>query len=391
MHKSLSRVHSIDKSVISQLVDMSIIFATDSDKKVIKNDASLYQDILRYGMKHPTGFKFTEIGKWLLVNNAEFSEEYSGSKAHVPNSTKLALKRHRIERHLDNLITLDLIYKKMLVKSEKNHSYTHVYDLTEIGIFLSEFLFDQTRVKILEIIDAYARTRGSYSLAFISKFFNKCKENGTFQRILFNFSYAVMPNSKMQSGQEFLRLFLGLDHSINWILADPASFLETINELDEETRRMVLFQFKMEIEEYYNKNYLTQEHKLGKLISTITTNTLSKKFGNQKYAESFADNQAYDFRNIVAIPGKKWQSLRFKNLTNYLKIVLPGFCTGCNTEQPFLIDIFEYFNYIKAAYGPYPYDGVSGDCPGCGKFHGTGCRVVQLPYFVTPWANTAWL
>ena len=164
MHKSLSRVHSIDKSVISQLVDMSIIFATDSDKKVIKNDASLYQDILRYGMKHPTGFKFTEIGKWLLVNNAEFSEEYSGSKAHVPNSTKLALKRHRIERHLDNLITLDLIYKKRLVKSEKNHSYTHGYDLTEIGIFLSEFLFDQTRVKILEIIDAYTRTSDSCGL-----------------------------------------------------------------------------------------------------------------------------------------------------------------------------------------------------------------------------------
>jgi len=316
MQKLMSKTHTIDKSVMSRSIDMSVIFATGSNKKVIKNDASLYQDILRYGNKCPDGFKSTEIGKWLLVNNIEFSDEYSGSRAHVPNSTKLALKRHRIERHLENLVALDLIYKKMLVKSEKNQSYTPVYVLTETGIFLSEFLFDQTGARNLEIIDAYARTRDSYSLTFITKFFNKCREKGTLKRILFNFIYSGMPNSKIQSGQEFLRLFLGLDHSVNWILADHASFLETINELDEETRQIVLSQFKMEIEEYYNNNYLTQEHKLGKLISIITTNILSKKCGNQKYAESFADNQAYDFRNIVAIPGKQWQSLSFKNFTN---------------------------------------------------------------------------
>ena len=349
MHKPMPRAHSIDESVTSRSINMSVIFATDSNKKFIKNDAMLNQDILRYGIKHHDGFKSTEIGNWLLENNIEFRDEYSGSKAHVPNSTRLALKRHRIQRHIDNLVSLDLIYKKMLVKSEKNQSYTPVYVLTESGNFLSEFLFDQTGAKILNIIDAYRITRDSYSLTFISKFFNKCRQKGIFQRILFNFIYAAMPNSNIQNGQEFLRLFLGLDHSVNWILADPASFLETIDELDEETRQMVLFEFKMEIEEYYNKNYLTEEHKFDKLISKINTNILNKKYGNIKYAESFANNQAYDISNIVAIPGKKWQSLRFNNLTNYSKIVVPGFCTGCNTEQPFLVDIFEYFNYIKAA------------------------------------------
>jgi len=66
----------------------------------------------------------------------------------------------------------------------------------------------------------------------------------------------------------------------------------------------------------------------------------------------------------------------------------PGFCPECNTEQPFLADIFEYFNLIQVAYGPYPYAGISKDCPQCGKFRSTGCYLIQLPYFVTPWANT---
>jgi hypothetical protein len=147
----------------------------------------------------------------------------------------------------------------------------------------------------------------------------------------------------------------------------------------------------MEIEEYYNKNYLTQEYKFGKLISSINNNVINKCHSNIEYADSFKDNSEYDYRNIIAIPGKKWQSLRFSNLTNCSKIAVPGICAGCNTEQPFLVDIFEYFNRIQAAYGPYPCAIISGDCPGCGKFLGTGCYVLQLPYFVTPWANTALL
>ena len=86
-------------------------------------------------------------------------------------------------------------------------------------------------------------------------------------------------------------------------------FLEAVSELDEETRRMVLFQFKMEIEDYYNKNYLTQEYKLDKLISSINKNARKRCHINIEYEESFTVTSACDFRNVVAIPGKKWQIL----------------------------------------------------------------------------------
>jgi hypothetical protein len=68
-----------------------------------------------------------------------------------------------------------------------------------------------------------------------------------------------LPNSRVNNGHELLRLFLGMSHSVNWILSDSETFFDVLCKLDEETRRIVLFQIKMEIEEYYNSNYLTEE------------------------------------------------------------------------------------------------------------------------------------
>jgi hypothetical protein len=52
---------------------------------------------------------------------------------------------------------------------------------------------------------------------------------------------------------------MGVRHSLNWIILFPDSFLDTLQELDDETKKLVLFHFKMEIEEYYKENYLVEE------------------------------------------------------------------------------------------------------------------------------------
>jgi hypothetical protein len=49
--------------------------------------------------------------------------------------------------------------------------------------------------------------------------------------------------------------------------------------------------------------------------------------------------------------------MRFNNISNYSIVVVPGFCTGCGTEQPFMVDIYEYLNRIISAHGPSPYNG----------------------------------
>jgi hypothetical protein len=43
-----------------------------------------------------------------------------------------------------------------------------------------------------------------------------------------------------------------------WILAASQIFRQTLDDLDEETKKLVLFQFKMEIEAYYKTHHLKQ-------------------------------------------------------------------------------------------------------------------------------------
>jgi hypothetical protein len=53
-----------------------------------------------------------------------------------------------------------------------------------------------------------------------------------------------------------MRLFTKVNHPLQWIFVYPNLVIETLNEMDNETRKMILFKFKMEIEEYYDLYYL---------------------------------------------------------------------------------------------------------------------------------------
>lgn len=351
---------------------------------MLKNNALLYQDILAYGKKKNEGFKFTELANWLLQKNREFIDEFSGSKAKTPLSTRLAIKRNRIQRHIDNLVQLGLVYEKTKIKGVKNQSPTPLYDYTLPGYLVTWLLdinmnyldkTDETIHKVLNVIHYFVIVKDSASVIFISNFFDICKNKGTFDSVISYFLGLILPKSRITDGYHLLRLFLGLSHSLNWILADREAFFEALDDLDEGFRKIVLFQIKMEIEEYYNSNYLTEEWKHSKMIYDIYRN-------NKEFTR---DIHFHDFLNIVAVPGKKWQLMRFNNIINYSNVVVPGFCSSCNKEQPFVIDVFEYFNRIIAAYGVHPFNSVSQDCNECGKAFGSSSRVIQLPWYVAPW------
>jgi hypothetical protein len=73
------------------------------------------------------------------------------------------------------------------------------------------------------------------------------------------FLRTILPRYRVENGRELLKSFLGIRHSLNWIILFPDSFLDTLQELDDETSKLVLFHFKIEIEEYYKENYLLEE------------------------------------------------------------------------------------------------------------------------------------
>ena len=54
-----------------------------------------------------------------MKRNNEFYNYYMGPKAHTPPNARVANKRQRIQRHIDDLIQLGLIYEKQIVKAER--------------------------------------------------------------------------------------------------------------------------------------------------------------------------------------------------------------------------------------------------------------------------------
>jgi hypothetical protein len=103
---------------------------------------------------------------------------------------------------------------------------------------------------------------------------------------------------------------------LNWILASPQIFRRALNDLDEETKKLILFQFKMEIEAYYKTHHLEQ------IVQTIESNKILAK----DHKEIFK----YHHLDIVMYPGKKWQIMQLDNIQDFSKVAIPGFCTECN-------------------------------------------------------------
>jgi hypothetical protein len=184
----------------------------------------------------------------------------------------------------------------------------------------------------------------------------------------------ILPNSHITHGKDLIALFLGLSHSLNWILPDPKLFYEALKELDKETKKLVLFQFKMEIEEYHNRNYFTDE--------ALAILQINDKLSPSQVLDDI-DRKSNE-NTIVSVPGEEWQTMRFDNISDYSNVVLPGFCDKCKSQRSFAISIFSYLDRLVAAHGPYPSRSISGRLLQIWTAYSI-YPYMRLPHFVAAW------
>lgn len=351
------------------------------------NDQLLYQDILLYSTINGT-FRFSELGQWLVRNNREMLSYYdsTSSKKNTPYARRVHGQTKRIQNKLDDLVGLKLIDVKEPVEARKNKMIgTPSYSSTKPGYLLRWLIkakdeeysnysvthsqFTQnienknykinssqskkefaTIQQILDIIDFYSKINDSYSLAFVNKFCKKCNEKGNFIHIIAFFMETILPRYNISNGRDLVVLFTGLRHSLNWILADPHVFYETLDGLDEEAKKVLLYQFKMEIEEYHHQNYLVLD------LPALEFNT--KPSPNHSYS------------NTLVVPGKEWQVIRFNNIADHSKVTIPAYCETCKSDRSFIIDISAYLKSITYAHNTSK-TMVSGKCSKCSNFIGT--------------------
>jgi hypothetical protein len=241
---------------------------------------------------------------------------------------------------------------------------------------------------IQAIIDKCAEISDSYTILFVNRFFKRCVKKGSFSSIIGFFMSSILPWYSISTGRDLLLLFLGTRSMLNWMLADPESFFEVLMELDREAKTIILFQFKMEIEQYHKEQYLTDELRVREFNEKFVLQSKKEELKAKQLGLSrqTANNEAYDdLYNIIRIPGKEWQITQFCNIGDYSKVSIPGYCDVCKEHRSFLVDIFDYLNCVNLKYNsPYRYQVVSGDCTICSQ-GSISAQVMRMDHFVSAW------
>jgi hypothetical protein len=372
----MKKMHSIGE-IQYPIPPISILF--DSTK----SNRFLYNDILRYATDRGIeAFKFNEVAKWLIEHNAEFLEDYSDFKSRVPKSGRIANKRHRIQGCIENLVAWGFIQKIGRVKAEKNELETPIYQSMLEGDLLSYFLIldfkspttvDDTKTleAILHVIESITKELDSSIMLFILDFFRRCHRKKTFASLISHFFNTVLPKYSITNGKELLVLFLGLKNCVNWILADSESFWNALNALDKVHRKIVLFQFKTEIESYYLHNYLTEGWKLTWLhLQVAADNNINVKD---------------DFSKHVSSPGTFWLEARIQRANDYENVVIPSVCEKCNSSSAFAVGTTKYLESVVLSYGPHPSGLVSGNCLKCGAKFSVSANIMRFAWYNSPW------
>jgi hypothetical protein len=290
---------------MQQFVTIPDLF--DNDR--VDKDLVLMREILTWGSEKFDEFRFTALGKWLIENHRPFKEEFAGS--HIPGSYRLHAKRNYIKSRIEDLIGLGLIKKHGTAKAEKNQSDIPIYKFTFGGIIVGTILIasktsqgstrSNATERVVLLISAYLKHNKVSTFHFLSNFFAKCEQeqfygnDGFVHMLQVLFSY-LYPSEGFNLRQARLAVMC-----IPTLYEDlKGIFFQTLNELDEQTRKLLLLQFKMDIETNYSYEHMDPESV------------------------------------------REWELMRFENIQNYSKVTLSGYCKECKLSYPFVMDMFAF-------------------------------------------------
>ncbi len=270
-------------------------------------------------------FLFNDIAKFVIQRNAEFQDYYSGSKAHVTMSARIANRRDTIQKCINDLQKIMLMVQVGTIPALKNKIPTPKYAFTPSGKTVALFLerLDPRKKqdadeKIFQVLKLTYSNNDTAANRFHVKFIERLKLDGLLGEIL-----------------DAVTEYLPRTHELERILnvygivtmrafSDPKmvekvwnSYLATFNDIDAKTRRIIL---------RYEKARLENNIAAGSRFRT-----------------------------------KEWEDLWIDNIADDSKIALGGICEKCLKPSAILVDYFEYLKAILTSEkGMY-----STTCPKC--------------------------
>jgi hypothetical protein len=236
---------------------LGIIFEKDTIGQYTAR-ARLYHDVISYALvdRPQKTFLFNDIAKFVIRRNAEYQQYYSGSKAHVPMSARIANRRDTIQKCIDDLQKITLIVQVGIAAALKNKIPTPKYEFTPSGKTVALFLQrldagkkQDADEKIFQVLKSTYSQSDAAANRFHVKFIKRLKIDGLLEEILDRVT-------------EYLSSTHELEHILNVygivtmrIFSDPKmvtkvwnSYLTTFKDIDVKTRRIILRYEKARLE-----------------------------------------------------------------------------------------------------------------------------------------------
>lgn len=339
--KLLTKIIRIEEIVLNT------IFQKDSNGYFIKKSL-LYQDIINYSFeidKTATDtFRFTDLGKYLMKKNNEFNNYYSGSKANISITNRIAARRQIIDSCINDLMELQLIVKKGEVKAKKNETLTPLYSFTTEGRILAHLMLyraNQSKKstdkqwimdKIHELIQLYFSHIISHEDEVALRFFARLWKEQAYYRMLLelvcNELYGESKaNFKIYSVSASFEYVINAFRRIrNYEIISQVFilfYLKTLDEMDEKSRNIIIYLTKLEIQ--YKICYRCHSKELG---AAVVENVSSTRHNIVTMAICRKCNSAF-----VAV-------IEFKDYLFYTTGIMPDkICIACGAKK-------EYVNYF---------------------------------------------
>lgn len=276
-------------------------------------NTELYEEILKWNAEMRfkehglicQEFRFTELGNWLIDHHRSFRDEYIGS--HISKSYRLHAKRNSIKGRIQDLIDLGLIELSGTTKAEKNQTDIPIYKFSLGGDILGSILVAMKELKntatgnAIRLVCDFLQLTNTSTFIFLSNFLTKCEKGQQYDNYGFVHMLRVLFSHLHPMGELNIRLSRIAVMCIPTLYPDLENiYFQTLNELDETTRKLLLFQFKLDIEGDYYHPYHPKE--------TVT----------------------------------EWELTRLENICDYSRVTLSGKCEECQLSYSFTMDIFEF-------------------------------------------------
>jgi hypothetical protein len=246
----------------AQLPGINYVFEKDENGNYTKS-ALLYQDILRYAIFRKKDkpldnpFRHWDLAEWLMNNNNEFINRYKGS--HITISNRIEHTQNRTKDSLKDLVDLGLIVDAGQTKIKKGTATTSLYLFTDTAYLVAWVIegFDSNKREtadneIYNLFDSnYKRisSPSSYDI-FNWALYRKYKEKGVFGSFVVDeFRDRLDSNIQTRDMQAlFQRIGVIYNSNINKAVFFVDLWNETLDELEPESRNLVLHHIKLEIE-----------------------------------------------------------------------------------------------------------------------------------------------